>query len=247
MSGRDSPPSPQATGRSPDRKAAPQRLSLRQYHNEYRRRYGSGSASQHPGESGAPSSPEPTTPRTRQNARLDELEQGEIVPDDDEVPPKGQEAGATSLSFNQRVLTSKLPTGKSRETFLEFLKANIEQQSPEIKNQWNTLRLLSAFELLMRTICPFLSGSNVWTPYLVGESDLGIVRGKYSLLSDETLLGLLRSRLGHQVLAHLSTKPTDSPLIADIISLESSAICQRELPIVKLKDLSPIEEVIQRN
>ncbi|KAG1703583.1 hypothetical protein DVH05_007527 [Phytophthora capsici] len=155
--------------------------------------------------------------------------------------------GATSLSFNQRVLTSKLPMGKSRETFLEFLKANIEQQSPEIKNQWNTLRLLSAFELLMRTICPFLSESNVWTPYLVGESDAGIVRGKCSLLSDETLLGLLRSRLGHQVLAHLSAKLTDSPLIADIISLESSAICQRELPIITLKDLSPIVEAIQRN
>ncbi|KAG1689214.1 hypothetical protein DVH05_002707 [Phytophthora capsici] len=89
-SAHSSPRSPQATGHSNDGEAAPQRLSVQQYHREHRRRHGSGSTSQHPGGSEASSSP----PRTRQSARLDELEQGEFVPDDDEESPTHQEAAS---------------------------------------------------------------------------------------------------------------------------------------------------------
>ncbi|KAK1945490.1 hypothetical protein P3T76_002538 [Phytophthora citrophthora] len=125
--------------------------------------------------------------------------------------------------------------------------ADIEKQSTEIKNQWATLRLLSAFELLMLTMCPILSGSNEWTSYLVGEADVGIVRGKCSLLSDEALLGLLRSRLGHQVLRQLSEKLPATSLLADIIDLESSPLSQQELSIITLKDQTPIVEATQRD
>ncbi|KAL3661665.1 hypothetical protein V7S43_013424 [Phytophthora oleae] len=51
-------------------------------------------------------------------------------------------------------------TGKSRGTYLRFLEAEIEKQTPEFKGQWETLRLLSAFKLLVHTMCPFITGSS---------------------------------------------------------------------------------------
>ncbi|ETP28385.1 hypothetical protein F442_22321, partial [Phytophthora nicotianae P10297] len=74
MSGRDSPRSPHATGHPSDEEAAPQRLSVQQYHDEHQRRHGSDSVRQCPSGSEAQRSPEPSGSPTQRRTRHGELE-----------------------------------------------------------------------------------------------------------------------------------------------------------------------------
>lgn len=153
----------------------------------------------------------------------------------------------TPLSFNKRVVASKLPLGKTRATYTHFLTTEMENQTTGVTNQWEILRLLSAFELMIMATCPFVIGSDEWIAFLVGASDMDILSGKTRLLSNEKLLALLRSRLGTQVLTKLSAKLPTSKLIADIDALRNSGLSPQELPIITPKSFSPNVEAIPRS
>ncbi|EGZ05558.1 hypothetical protein PHYSODRAFT_307806 [Phytophthora sojae] len=74
-------------------------------------------------------------------------------------------------TFNKRAISSHLPLGKTRSSYVSYLAAELKRQSAEAKTQWGVLRLLSAFELLLKATCPFLTGSSEWVDYPVGEHD----------------------------------------------------------------------------
>ncbi|EGZ21513.1 hypothetical protein PHYSODRAFT_329449 [Phytophthora sojae] len=141
-------------------------------------------------------------------------------------------------TFNKRAISSHLPLGKTRSSYVSYLAAELKRQSAEAKNQWGILRLLSAFELLLKATCPFLTGSSEWVDYLFGEHDADTSCGHGSLFSDSILLQLLRSHLGTQLLTALLQKLPTSTLLVDLHSLCCSDLQVQELPSVPLDSLS---------
>ncbi|EGZ08245.1 hypothetical protein PHYSODRAFT_306250 [Phytophthora sojae] len=127
------------------------------------------------------------------------------------------------MAFHERVEASQLPLGKTRTTYMKWLGGALDGQPDQVKNQWEIFRLLSSFELLS----------------LVVDAEDGIPHAHVKMLSDATILRLLRSALGQQLLEKLLELVPNCGVLGRIENLRNSERLPEELLSVTLDCLSP--------
>lgn len=143
-------------------------------------------------------------------------------------------------SFHERISELSLPIGKSRSEYVSYFDAIVEGLTDDMKNQWNLIRYLSVFELLALSACPAIFLHHVWMQCLVENADGGLPHKYVYLLSDRSLLLLLRSEFGQKLLSAASNMAPGSALLAGLEALRTSSIAPQKLPCLTSKWLTPI-------
>ncbi|GMF32144.1 unnamed protein product [Phytophthora lilii] len=133
-------------------------------------------------------------------------------------------------SFYQRINDLNLPIGNTRAEYVKFLKLTFRQLSSEDKNAWNLLRYLSLLELLTLSFCPVIFQHHAWLQYIVENTDEGLPHKHVKLLSDKSLLMLLRSKFGQQLLSTASQIAPKSPILIGLEALRKSNLVATSLP-----------------
>ncbi|GMF16700.1 unnamed protein product [Phytophthora lilii] len=127
-------------------------------------------------------------------------------------------------SFYQRINDLNLPIGNTRAEDVKFLKSTFRQLSSEDKNAWNLLRYLSLLELLALSFCPVIFQHQQY------NADEGLPHKHVKLLSDKSLLMLLRSEFGQQLLSTASQIAPKSPILIGLEALRKSNLVATSLP-----------------
>lgn len=134
------------------------------------------------------------------------------------------------LSFFDRMQALKLPIGNTRSQYAGYLATSLAHQPAKIQDQWRLLRWLSLFELLALAGAPFLYDSSSWLELLLGTTGELLPHAHVSLLSDATILLVIRSPLGKSLIqAYSKLVPTSASLMA-LEAIRTSSLSPEQLP-----------------
>lgn len=138
----------------------------------------------------------------------------------------------TIRTFHERISELKLPMGTTRKHYTEYFKAAFDQLPVAAQNDWNLLRWLSIFELLALCMCPSLFTQHAWVQQLLQNAEAGLPHGHVKLFTDRTLLQLLHTELGEQILAVLENYIPGCAICTGLTALRASDRLPESLPVL---------------
>ncbi|KAK1931228.1 hypothetical protein P3T76_013426 [Phytophthora citrophthora] len=124
-------------------------------------------------------------------------------------------------SFHERMSNLDLKARNSREGYVKYITSVFDTVPIPVQKQWELLNCLSGFELLLLSSCPALYKNRNWLQPLVGETSSFPPHNGVERLSNGTLLRLLRSHVGQQLMQALQTKAPGNELSTALLALSS--------------------------
>ncbi|KAK1939065.1 hypothetical protein P3T76_009140 [Phytophthora citrophthora] len=95
-------------------------------------------------------------------------------------------------SFHERMFNLDLKARNSREGYVKYITSVFDTLPIPVQKQWELLHCLSGFELLLLSLCPVLFKIRNWLQSLIVETSSFLPHNGMELLSNGTLLRLLR-------------------------------------------------------
>ncbi|KAG1709498.1 hypothetical protein DVH05_020149 [Phytophthora capsici] len=137
-------------------------------------------------------------------------------------------------SFHERMSKLELKTGNTRSSYVKYITSVFATLPIAVQKQWELLHCLSGFELLLLSSCPALFRNRNWLHPLVGETSSFLPHNGVELLSNGTLLRLLRSQVGKQLMQALQAKAPGNELSTALMALKCSDVSAGNLPALSV-------------
>ncbi|KAK1940021.1 hypothetical protein P3T76_008344 [Phytophthora citrophthora] len=135
-------------------------------------------------------------------------------------------------TFHDRISSLNLPVGNTREQYITYLKDAVDHLPTNQHNEWNILRWLSLFELLALGMCPSVFTQHRWMEVLMEHASEGLLHSHVKLISDGSLLKLLRSSLGNIILNAVNQEAPVSAIVQGLSALQASNLSSSDLAIL---------------
>ncbi|KAL4162035.1 hypothetical protein PRNP1_002583 [Phytophthora ramorum] len=140
-------------------------------------------------------------------------------------------------TFHERMSKMELKTGNTRGSYVKFITSVFATLPISVQKQWELLHCLSGFELLLLSSCPALFKNRNWLHPLVGETSSFLPHNGVELLSNGTLLRLLRSQVGKQLMQVLQVRAPGNELSTALMALNCSDLTAENLPVLSVNVL----------
>lgn len=140
-------------------------------------------------------------------------------------------------TFHERMSKMELKTGNTRGSYVKYIASVFATLSISVQKQWELLHCLSGFELLLMSACPALFKNRNWLHPLVGETTSSLPHNGVDLLSNGTLLRLLRSQVGKQLMKVLQVRAPGNELSTALMALNCSDLTAENLPTLSVNVL----------